>query len=39
MENKVIKAGTKIAISMNAGYAGSDQTDAFILVKDYTEED
>ena len=39
MENKVIKAGTKIVIGMYAGMAGTDSMEAFILAEDYTEND
>lgn len=39
MENKVIKAGTKIIISMDAGMAGTDSMEAFILGQDYTDEE
>lgn len=39
MENKVIKAGTKIVIGMHAGMAGTDSMEAYILERDFTEKD
>ena len=39
MENKVIKAGTKIVIGMDAGMAGTDSMEAFILMRDFTEDE
>lgn len=39
MENKVIKAGTKIVIGMDAGIAGTDAMEAYILTSDYTEDE
>ena len=39
MENKIIKAGTKIVIGMGAGMAGTDSMEAFILTEDYTESE
>lgn len=39
MENKIIKAGTKIVIGMDAGMAGTDAMEAFVLRIDYSDED
>ena len=39
MENTVIKAGTKIVIGMDTGYAGTDSMEAYILTQDYTESE
>ena len=38
MENKIIKAGTKIVIGMGAGFAGSESMNAYILTRDYAED-
>ena len=38
MENKIIKAGTKIVIGMDAGMAGTDAIEAYELLSDYTED-
>ena len=39
MENKIIKAGTKIVIGMDAGFAGTDSMEAYILTQDITESE
>ena len=39
MENKIIKAGTKIVIGMYAGMAGTDSMEGYVLGMDYTEDD
>jgi hypothetical protein len=39
MENKIIKAGTKIVIGVFAGYCGTDSMNAYITSEDYTEEE
>jgi len=39
MQNKIIKAGTKIVIGMGAGMAGTDHMDAYILTQDYIDEE
>ena len=41
MEDKIvkIKAGTKIVIGVDAGFAGSDSMTAYILTKDYTDDE
>lgn len=38
MENKIIKAGTKVVLHMDAGMAGTGASEAYMLVRDYTEE-
>jgi hypothetical protein len=39
MENKIIKAGTKIVIGTFAGQCGTDSMEGFLLTQDYTEEE
>ncbi len=39
MENKIIKAGTKIVMGVYAGSAGTDSMTAYILTQDYTEDE
>jgi hypothetical protein len=41
MEDKIvkIKAGTKIVIGVDAGFAGSESMSAYILTKDYTDDE
>jgi hypothetical protein len=39
MENKIIKAGTRIVIGMNAGMCGTDNMEGYVLTQDYTDEE
>lgn len=39
MTEKIIAAGTKIVIGTYAGYAGTDNMNAYVLCRDYTESE
>ena len=39
MKDFTVKAGTKIVIGVDAGFAGTDSMTAYILTQDYTSEE